>query len=73
MLNDGKPVLTTGAAGEFDANIVGHPHLLVEGDALRAWYTGYQTKPGGVANWELRIGLAHAPLLNAELANGRDR
>jgi hypothetical protein len=73
MLDDGKPVLTTGATDDFDANIVGHPHLLAEGNTLRAWYTGYQTKPGGLANWELRIGLADAPLLTAALANGRDR
>jgi sucrose-6-phosphate hydrolase SacC (GH32 family) len=62
MLNDGKPVLTTGSGSDFDANIVGHPDLLVEGDTLRAWYTGYQTKPGAVTNWDLRIGLAEAPL-----------
>jgi lysophospholipase L1-like esterase len=60
MLNDGKPVILTGSAGGFDENIVGHPGLLVENDTLRAWYTGYQTRPGGLCNWELRIGLAEA-------------
>lgn len=65
MLNGGDPVLTRGAAGEFDENIVGHPHLLDDEGTLRAWYTGYQTKSGGIMNGQLRIGLAAAPLPSA--------
>ena len=72
MLNDGRPVLNPGAGEDFDANIVGHPYLLADGGILRAWYTGYQTKPGGIANWELRIGLAEAQLAQM-LAKGHAR
>ena len=72
MLNGGRSLLNPGAGDDFDANIVGHPYLLADGGTLRAWYTGYQTKPGGIANWELRIGLAEAPLTPA-LAKGHFR
>jgi hypothetical protein len=62
MLNGGAPVLAPGSAEDFDANIVGHPFLLAEDDMLRCWYTGYQTRPGGIGNWALRIGCADAPI-----------
>lgn len=64
MLNAGQPVLLAagGASGAFDADMIGHPCLLVDDGSLRAWYTGYQTAAGGLDRWRLRIGAARASL-----------
>lgn len=61
MLNSTLPLLEPEAGG-FDASIVGHPALHRDGKSLRAWYTGYESHPGGFANWRLSIGLATAEL-----------
>ena len=57
---------TTASGKGFDADVVGHPFVYSSGDALRVWYTGYQTLRGGVANWKLRIGLADATFALSE-------
>lgn len=61
MLNDGRPVLTRGQkAKDFDNAIAGHPFLMMQGNLLRVWYTGYRREPNGKFPWRLRIGLAEA-------------
>lgn len=65
MLNGGNPVIVPSGKG-FDADVVGHPFVHRSADALRVWYTGYQTLRGGVANWKLRIGLADAGFVLSE-------
>ena len=62
MLNDGRPAIETGSSGDFDRDVIGHPYLLTVDGMLRAWYTGYECDPGGIANWRLRIGLAEMSL-----------
>lgn len=58
MLNGGEPVLEADGEG-FDAYIVGHPHLMVDGGVLRVWYTGYRRADRGL---RLGVGLAEAVL-----------
>ena len=62
MLNASKPVLRPGTKGDLDDRLPGHPCVLVEGDRLRVWYTGYRTEAGGPLGLKLRIGLAEAKL-----------
>jgi hypothetical protein len=58
MLNSGQPVLSPGSPDDFDAYLVGHPTILVDGDQLRVWYTGYRRNAMAPEGLELRIGLA---------------
>ena len=51
----GNPVLTPGAEGEWDYNIVYYPHVIRDGTGYKMWYTGYD------ADWVARIGYAESP------------
>lgn len=57
-LRDGRPVLPLGGAKDFDRDLIGHGSLLVEGDRLRLWYTGYRRERNATSPLTLRIGLA---------------
>jgi hypothetical protein len=58
MMNSGQPILSPGAPDDFDAYLVGHPAILVHGDQVRVWYTGYRRDVDAPEGLELRIGLA---------------
>jgi predicted GH43/DUF377 family glycosyl hydrolase len=59
--NEGQPVMLPADADAFDSHILGHPALMVDGNRLRVWYTGYQRNPQGHDNLTMRIGLAESP------------
>lgn len=62
MLNNAQPVLTPNPAGNFDDHLVGHPEILIDGETLRIWYTGYQRTTDKKLPLCLTIGLAEAPV-----------
>ncbi|PYY12558.1 MAG: hypothetical protein DMG69_00830 [Acidobacteria bacterium] len=70
--SDGRrwiPIGTTaaiapGAPPAFDSALAGHASLLVSGDRLKVWYTGYRSEVGGTHGWKLRIGAATIALRN---------
>jgi hypothetical protein len=71
MLNAGEPTLSPGEPDEFDAAILGHPYLLVEGDRVRLWYTGFRREPGEVTSYKVRIGAANLKFAPLQAAGTR--
>jgi len=60
MLGDGQPWLAPGDDDAFDGQRVGHPYLLLLGERLKVWFTGYQRDAQGPAGYRLRIGFAES-------------
>jgi hypothetical protein len=71
MLHGGEPILSPGEPDDFDAAILGHPHMLVEGDRVRLWYHGFRREADGPAGAIVRIGTAELNFKPSQAAGNR--
>ena len=72
--NDGKPVMSPGAAGAFDECWVGSPWVMYDGKTWRMWYSGLM-KPSGKpapAYWKGKIPAGWEPRIRIGLATSTD-
>ncbi|MCU0435609.1 MAG: T9SS type A sorting domain-containing protein [Bacteroidia bacterium] len=62
--SNANPVLTSGIAGEWDANTASFPSVLNDGGMYKMWYTGKDVDPLPVnsLNYYWEIGYATAPI-----------